>query len=107
MPIDYKKYHKDWKKISKCTIARAGGKCELCGAPNRITIFRGGGLTHMWDHYGLDGSREVMIVLTVHHIDGDVNNNTKYNLIALCQRCRLRLDMGKHLRNRGQNATSI
>jgi len=87
MPIDYKEYHEHWKIISKGTIKKAKNKCELCDAGN--------GKPH-WK----TGSK---VVLTVHHIDGDKDNNNKMNLIALCQRCHLRLDLQKHVRNRKRN----
>jgi 5-methylcytosine-specific restriction endonuclease McrA len=84
MPINYKEYHPEWKKISKAVITKANGLCELCYAVN--------GRPH-W-------KTESKVVLTVHHIDGNKNNNSKFNLIALCQRCHLRLDLAKHINKR-------
>jgi len=84
MPIDYKKYPSNWGWIRSCIVARAGGKCELCNAEN--------GKPH-WK----SGSK---VVLTVAHIDQDVNNNKKYNLLALCQRCHLRIDMPYKIKKR-------
>lgn len=84
MPINYSDYPKNWKKISKAVIEKANNRCELCEAENHKNHWK-------------TGSK---VVLTVHHIDGDINNNSKYNLIALCQRCHLRLDLGKHIRKR-------
>ena len=76
-PERKKLYPKNWKKISKLIRERAGGLCELClaqnGKPHPITDSR--------------------VVLTVHHINNDPTDNRPINLIALCQRCHLRLDM--------------
>ena len=84
MPINYKEYPKNWKWLSKQIRKREGDKCYFCFARN--------GQKH-W----LTGSK---VVLTVHHIDGDKKNNKPLNLIALCQRCHLRLDLEKHIKNR-------
>lgn len=80
MPIDYKQYPKDWKLISKAIIEHAQNKCELCGAEN-------------YKPHWKTGSK---VVLTVHHIDHNKKNSSRYNLIALCQRCHLRLDLERH-----------
>lgn len=41
MPIDYKKYPKNWHEISdRIRFVRAGGKCEWCGAPHGEIIVR-------------------------------------------------------------------
>jgi 5-methylcytosine-specific restriction endonuclease McrA len=76
-PINYADYHPDWKNISRKIIYdRAGNRCELCPAENKKAHWKTGS----------------QVVLTVHHIDGDIINNHPKNLIALCQRCHLRLD---------------
>lgn len=41
--------------------------------------------------------------LTVAHLDHDKRNNRLKNLRALCQRCHLRYDIKRHVRNRAQN----
>jgi 5-methylcytosine-specific restriction endonuclease McrA len=69
-------YPDNWDRISQLIRERAGWECELCSADN--------GSAH-WE----TGSK---VVLTVHHINGDPTDNRKVNLIALCQRCHLRLD---------------
>jgi hypothetical protein len=108
MPYDYKEYPENWKWISEQTIKDAGNKCELCYASNGIYIWRpikGFVTSRPWYLYDeISGSterlRQIKIVLTVHHIDGDKKNISKQNLIALCQKCHLRLDLGKHMKNR-------
>lgn len=84
MPIDYKKYPSNWKDIRKGIIDRSENVCELCGSPN-------GG--KQWK----TGSK---VVLTVAHIDQDIKNNKPYNLLALCQRCHLRIDMPYKMKKR-------
>ena len=84
MPINYKDYPKNWKDIRKLVLQRAGNKCELCGAKNK-------------EKHPVTGSK---VVLTIHHINSDKSDNRACNLIALCQRCHLRLDLCKHIDNR-------
>ena len=79
MPItaDRKKlYPANWKQISELVRELAGWACEICdavdGNPHPVT-----------------GSK---VVLTVHHLDYSPANNHPINLIALCQRCHIRLD---------------
>lgn len=85
MPVDYKKYHPKWSLISRLIrFLRAGNKCEECGAVN--------GQPHP-----VTGSK---VVLTVAHLDHDINNNLFNNLKALCQRCHLWHDRHHHAFNR-------
>ena len=66
-------YPKDWNKISKDYKDSVDNTCELCG---HIHI-RGEGY-----------------FLTVHHLDGNKNNNEKWNLIALCgEHCHQQVQM--------------
>lgn len=108
MPIDYRQYPKDWKEISRRTIAKAGNRCELCYAPNGEMICRDKDDSYPWklaenlSYVEFHTHRITRIVLTVHHIDSDKSNNVKQNLISLCQRCHLRLDLQKHMRNSRQ-----
>ena len=84
IPIDYKKYPANWEWIRSCILTRAGNRCELCNAENGKPHWKTGSL----------------VVLTVAHIDQDVNNNKKYNLLALCQRCHLKIDMPYKIKKR-------
>ncbi len=80
MPINKKEYYKDWDLISLAVRKKAKNLCELCGTENKKSHWKSGS----------------KVVLTVHHIDGKKRNNSCQNLIALCQRCHLRLDLEKH-----------
>jgi 5-methylcytosine-specific restriction endonuclease McrA len=87
MPCNYKEYPNNWRWLSAQLRKAADNLCELCHAAN--------GQPH-W----LTGSR---VILTVHHIDGNKQNNVKQNLIVLCQRCHLRLDLQKHMEHRAES----
>lgn len=108
MPCNYSEYPSNWKWISKQTIKDAGNKCELCYAPNGEKIFRFKEDKYPWrlaSEADLSTLKEmklkiIKVVLTVHHIDGDKENTSKQNLIALCQKDHLRLDLAKHMMNR-------
>lgn len=62
------KYACDWKAMAAAVKADAGGKCVRCGTASNYASGH---------------------VLTVHHFDGDRDNNARWNLMALCQRCHL------------------
>lgn len=88
MPVDYNKYPENWKtEIRPHIMRRSQDRCELCNAKN-------------YENHPMTGSK---VVLTIHHIDCDIKNNNDLNLIALCQRCHLRLDQEKHARTRAKN----
>lgn len=98
MPINYKDYPADWKRISLDRRQKAGNKCEWCEAEN--------GKPHP-----VTGSR---VVLTVAHLgtprrDGtagdkhDKHDARPENLAALCQRCHLNFDRADHLRKQAAN----
>ena len=120
MPIDYKKYPKNWKWLSKQIRQRAKNKCELCfvengsyRAFNKVEYLADAVESFLEQKYenkeliiGDDASTDktyqwtTKIVLTVHHINFDITDNHELNLIALCQRCHLRLDIREKLRRR-------
>jgi len=85
MPIDYSQYCKDWKLRSRfIRFIRAKNRCEMCGAEN-------------YKSHPITGSR---VILTVAHLDHDINNNSLFNLKAMCQKCHLNYDIEQHKRNR-------
>lgn len=64
-------YPPEWTKEFRSQIrAEAGDKCERCGHP----------------HDPNNG-----YALTVHHLDNDKSNLSRWNLAALCQRCHLHI----------------
>lgn len=86
MPVDYKRYPRNWKtEIRPRILRRAQHCCEQCGIPDRV----------------LRGER--LVVLTIAHLDQDVTNNADSNLAALCQRCHLNHDKWQHVASRRKN----
>jgi len=87
MPIDYKEYHPKWSLISRLIrFKRAKNKCEECSVENYSLVIRLASVTK--------------IVLTVAHLDHNKENNRFHNLKALCQKCHLAYDLGRHIMNR-------
>ena len=85
MPCDYRRYPPNWHELSRhIRFVRAKGRCEWCGAVH--------GLPHP-----ATGSK---VVLTVAHLNHDVQDNREENLAALCQRCHLSHDARQHARTR-------
>ena len=100
MPFHKERYPDNWKEISLRIRARAGGKCEFCGAEN-------------YQPHPVTGSR---VVLTVAHLDHNPMNCDgmenvadiesvallpieKSNLRALCQKDHLVYDIEYHMKN--------
>jgi 5-methylcytosine-specific restriction endonuclease McrA len=110
MPCDYKKYHPAWKQLVLAIKRRAHDRCELCGVQNGKTIIRpDGNWWHEWYYADPEdiicaptGARAVRIVLTVAHVDQDITNNNPWNLMALCQRCHLKIDLPWKIKNRSK-----
>jgi glyoxylase-like metal-dependent hydrolase (beta-lactamase superfamily II) len=115
MPIDYKKYPSNWKtEIRPAILARANNCCEFCGVRNYAIGYRD--KNDCWHDIEksfagdmiAEGARDrgykvIKIVLTIAHLDHDVNNNDFSNLKALCQRCHNRYDVGFRKENRKIN----
>jgi hypothetical protein len=107
MPINYALYPKDWKAIRERILARAQNACEGCGVRNHATGFRDkDGTFHAIaddaELQTLANEQKVKpfrIVLTIAHIDHDVQNNDESNLRAWCQRCHLTHDAQHHAAN--------
>jgi hypothetical protein len=120
MPINYSKYPPNWKtEIRPAILNRADNKCERCGVPNHISIVRSeidpirymvysrnddchyinGEPVKVSDIPGEYSGELIKVVLTVAHLDQDINHNDYSNLQSLCQLCHNRLDApvrGKH-----------
>ena len=96
MPINYKTYCKDWKLRSKfIRFYRSNNKCEICGLPNYSFVNK---ITR--ELCLPDEDDVIKIILTVAHLDHDINNNSFFNLKAMCQRCHLRYDSKHHAETR-------
>jgi len=98
-------------------LKRADNKCEFCGVDNykvfitenneRIyldKVPRLNGFYYCPDNIGrtIGKCREYhlkQIILTVAHLDHDINNNSYDNLKALCQKCHLNYDKLHHATN--------
>lgn len=63
-------YPANWPEIAQEVKNYAGWRCENCDHPHQV---------------------ETGYCLTVHHLDGDKSNCRPKNLVALCQRCHLRV----------------
>jgi DNA-directed RNA polymerase subunit RPC12/RpoP len=63
-------YPSNWPEIAKRIKDMAGWRCENCGHPHDV---------------------EAGYMLTVHHLDMYKPNCDYKNLVALCQRCHLRI----------------
>lgn len=114
MPIDYSNYPDNWKtEIRPRILKRSQDHCEMCGLTNHSVIARH--CDAPWRYIRLDPRTERLdhwirawreldrihafevnkphtVVLTIAHLDQDLNNNEDDNLAALCQRCHLRHD---------------
>lgn len=124
MPIkDWSKYPPNWKsEIRPAILERDGHKCKKCQVPNKAIVCRGewNGIavyqnddgqifdaetghfmtdSYVGDVFTNESQRITKIVLTIAHLDNDVNNNNYANLAALCQRCHLHLDKEQHMVN--------
>lgn len=115
-PENRHRYPANWSEIRAAILARAGEKCEKCGAPNRTRIARGAGKdadTYMLasadvfcadtgEHLGqrrhsdYELLRMTDVVLTIAHLDHVPENCAPENLRAWCQRCHLRHDQAHH-----------
>ena len=98
MPVDYGKYPKDWKAISRAIRERSGGRCECegeCGLhrthPGPRRCVERNGEPAKW--------AKGKVVLTVAHLNHMPMDCRPENLKAMCQRCHLRYDVEHHQRN--------
>jgi hypothetical protein len=123
MPVDYSTYPPNWQEIRARILMRAQNCCEICMVPNGLEVMRdlsaGNWYTvpdafgmrvampyNDWmDLFGSDNNRvkPIRIVLTIAHLDHDIQNNEDRNLKALCQQCHLRHDALQHANTRRRN----
>jgi 5-methylcytosine-specific restriction endonuclease McrA len=81
MPMDRKRYPKDWDAIALSVKVEANWKCKHCGKQC---------IKPDTDTSKLSRSLIGQMTLTVHHADFRPENNKKENLIPLCAPCHLR-----------------
>ncbi len=123
MPINYKLYPSNWKtEIRPAILKRANNCCEECEVHNGDYGYRdkegkfyawytiedaleNNGydyfdheLKHCYDSKG-NPTKAIKIVLTIAHLDHNIENNDPSNLKALCQKCHLSLDHNQHREN--------
>jgi len=105
-PENRARYPADWKAISdRIRFERAAGKCEChgeCGHDHFHEQIEASGVdefdetrcTAMHDApHPITGSHTV---LTVAHLDHQLDDHTDANLRAMCQRCHLAFDRAQH-----------
>ena len=104
MPIDYSKYPVNWKtEIRPAILERAGDRCEFCGVPNGVTVYRQKKRRCRGQSSSYIGLTSTKIVLTIAHLNHDVTDSSPENLAALCQKCHLTHDAGQHKATRQKN----
>jgi hypothetical protein len=118
-PENVHRYPPEWPQIRARILSRAGNACERCGVSNyalggrsRTGTFlpaapKGEKLLGLdWPKPGeesfcgygeaLERLRIIRIVLTVAHLNHTPEDCRDENLLALCQRCHLALDIDHH-----------
>ncbi|MCE5310427.1 MAG: hypothetical protein LLG20_22550 [Acidobacteriales bacterium] len=92
MPVDWKRYPRNWRRVSELILRRSQGRCEWCGAEHALP-------------HPVTGSK---VILTTAHLGEpfalgadkhDKHDIRAENLAALCQRCHLRHDRDEHAAN--------
>ncbi len=107
MPIDYSKYHPQWKShIRPKILSRAKFRCEQCSREHLKYYLKNdkesfGALDLNYLTWCAERSIPVTkIVLTIAHLNHDVTDNREENLKALCQRCHLNHDRPHNIAKR-------
>ena len=111
MPIsrsNRKRYPKNWKEIRAAVRDRSGNRCECIGECGR---------NHTWngDHRCVEmngtlaswrADKDVVVVLTVAHLDHTPEHNSMDNLRHYCQPCHNRYDVEHRKKNRARTRDS-
>lgn len=99
MPVDYSKYPANWfDEIRPDILKRDGYKCKFCRLPNRAIGYRDGSGQFIEADFFLQqwckasNIKVFKIVLTIMHLDHNIQNNEYSNLAAGCQQCHNRYD---------------
>jgi hypothetical protein len=123
------KYPANWKDIRSAILDRSGDRCEKCGAPNGVSVWRRKwGELNVWSedrlvwHSAEDGhevsgvsfklqnvpsERCIRIMLTCAHLDHDPAHNDPSNLRAWCQRCHVLYDAEHHRETRARRLANF
>lgn len=111
MPINYTLYPKNWfTEIRPAILKRANWCCENCGLSNGVRGYRDERKVFIecdsfMEVWAIKNEKKIFrIVLTIAHLDHNVENNTQENLKALCQKCHLNYDSAMHILKRKLNA---
>jgi hypothetical protein len=116
MPIDRRRYPKNWPEIAHAIKAAANWHCQACGRPcrqpgeswadfcDRLLNADGvdGNYWVFYLHDPIHGDKPQRFTLTVAHLDQNPSNNAAANLKALCAPCHLNHDrpFWRHNRDR-------
>lgn len=95
MPVDYRKYPKDWKALSLKIRRRAQGQCEcegFCGLHTGRRCEERDGEAARW--------AKGKVIFTVAHLTHNPMDSREEYLKAMCQRCHLRYDRLLHQESR-------
>ena len=87
MPIDSKRYPKNWSSLALAVKEAAGWKCQCCGKRCYKPGERPENLTR---------SQWMANILQVHHRDYDPSNNSLSNLQPLCSACHLNVHKSQY-----------
>ncbi len=87
MPIDSRRYPKNWKALALSVKEAAGWKCQCCGKQ----CYRPGERPE-----NLTRSEWTANILQVHHRDFNCSNNCSNNLTSLCSACHLNVHRGRY-----------
>ena len=111
MPINYLRYHPDWKDIIRPdALKRAKYQCQHCKVPNRaLIVYEQDGRWLEADEIiqreeRKHGRKVRRVILTIAHMNHLVIDNRPENLKALCQKCHLKHDRehSTHMRRLGK-----
>lgn len=97
-PENKHRYPADWDERRKAVLERAGDRCELCGAPNGRWIARHEGTPSLWvevqpnSRAAFGYGKAIRVILTTAHLDHEYQCHDEKCLLALCQRCHLKID---------------
>ena len=85
MPMERRRYPRDWDEIAFRVKEEAGWRCQVCGKDCRRPGEK------------FDTHRRT---LTVAHLDHTPENCDRDNLMAMCAPCHLRYDKEQHRQSR-------